>query len=182
MTSNFTGERPKVPRPTRTVYRSLGNRTTEAAPSSAASPLSTKSPNAVHDGRSIGIFGLSRYGRLKYGAKRLIYGTDTYDNAVYHPEQGSGGGKQDIVRRVTTTYTVVGNDHVLFCDTDDGAWTLTLRAGVSGKNLKIINCGSSGNDLTVDGSGTETVYGELTQTVSDGEVIDIHYHPVEGWW
>lgn len=84
--------------------------------------------------------------------------------------------------RVTTTYTALSTDEVIFCDTDGGAFTLTLPAGVEGKHYKIINCGSAGLNLTVDGDGAETVYGETTQLIFDGSVIDIHYNATEGWW
>ena len=84
--------------------------------------------------------------------------------------------------RVTTTYIVLVTDEVIFCDTDGGAFTLTLPAGVEGQHFKIINCGSAGLDLTVDGNGTEKVYGELTQEIPDESVIDLHYNATEGWW
>jgi hypothetical protein len=84
--------------------------------------------------------------------------------------------------RVTEAYTALSTDEVIFCDTDGGAYTLDLPAGVEGKHYKIINCGSSSNDLTVDGDGGETVYGETTQILYDGEVVDLHYNAVEGWY
>ena len=84
--------------------------------------------------------------------------------------------------RVTTTYTVLATDTVLFCDTDGGAFTVTLPAGVQGRYLKLCNVGTSGNDLTVDGNGAEEVYGAATQLVADGEVVDLHYDATEGWF
>jgi hypothetical protein len=87
--------------------------------------------------------------------------------------------------RYTTTQTLGATDHIVFCDTDGAVWTLTLPAGVEGTHYKIINCGSSGNDLTVDPDGTEQLYGGgagVAQTLSDGEVINIHYNATEGWW
>jgi len=84
--------------------------------------------------------------------------------------------------RYTSSQTALVTDEVLFCDTDGGAWTLTLPAGVEGTHYKIINCGSGGYDLTVDGDSAETIYGETTQDLADGEVIDIHYNATEGWW
>ena len=94
----------------------------------------------------------------------------------------TSGGRIVNTTRVTTTYTVLVSDHVIYCDTDGGAFTATLPAGVEGQQFKIINCGSSGNSLTVDGNGAETVYGELTQVLSDGEVIDLTFNATEGWW
>ena len=88
--------------------------------------------------------------------------------------------------RVTISpYTVQSDDEVIFVDTDGGAITVNLLAGVEGKHLKIINCGSGGNDVTVDPNDTEQLYGAgagIASTMSDGEVINIHYNSVEGWW
>ncbi len=87
--------------------------------------------------------------------------------------------------RYTTTQTLNADDHIVYCDTDGGAWTLTLPAGTEGQHFKIINCGSSGNTLTVDPDGTEQLYGAgagVASTLSDGEIINIHYQSTEGWW
>ena len=84
--------------------------------------------------------------------------------------------------RVTTTYTVLVTDHVIFCDTDGGAFTITLPAGVEGQSFRIINCGSGGNYLTIDGNGAEEIHQELTQNLSDSEVLDLVYNSVEGWF
>ena len=84
--------------------------------------------------------------------------------------------------RVTTTYTVLSTDDIVYCDTDGGAFTVTLPAGVEGKHYKLINCGSSGNNLTIDGNGSETVSGSVTKTLTDGQVADLHYNSTEGWW
>jgi len=94
-------------------------------------------------------------------------------------------GKIQAVSRYTTTQTLDSDDHIVFCDTDGGAWTLSLSAGIAGTHYKIINCGSSGNDLTVDPNGTEQLYGAgagVASTLVDGEVIDIHYDVTEGWF
>lgn len=88
------------------------------------------------------------------------------------------------IRLVSTDspYTVLSTDEVIFCDTDAGAITVNLPAGLSGVHYKVINCGSSGNSVTVDGNSTETVSGSLTQGVNDGENIDLHYDSTEGWY
>jgi len=94
------------------------------------------------------------------------------------------GGRIVNTTRYTTTQTVAVTDHVLFCDTDGGAWTLSLPAGVEGTNYKIINCGSSGFDLTVDPDGSEQLFkagAGVASILADGEVINIHYNATEGW-
>ena len=93
------------------------------------------------------------------------------------------GGSIGNTTRVTTTYTVLATDEVIFCDTDDAAFTVTLPAGVEGTHYKIINCGS--NTLTVDPNGTEELYGEgagVAITLVAEEVIDIHFNTTEGWF
>jgi len=131
--------------------------------------------------------------------------TGDTDTGMYHPSAGVIGftcngvekgrfeanifkttvGKVEKTTRLTATTTLAASDHIVFCDTDGGAFTVNLPAGVEGTNYKIINCGSSGNDLTVDPNGTEQLFGAgagVASTVSDGEVIDIHYNATEGWW
>jgi len=94
----------------------------------------------------------------------------------------TGAGRISNTSRYTTTQNVLATDENIFCNTDGGSWTLTLLAGVEGTYYKIINCGSSGNTLTIDGNGTEKVMNELTQETSDGDVIDLVYNATEGWW
>ena len=96
----------------------------------------------------------------------------------------SAGGRITGTSRYTTTQTLDAEDNVVFCDTDGGAFTIDLPIGVEGTHYKIINCGSGGNDLTVDAdtTGSSTVYGATTAELSDGEVINIHYNATEGWW
>jgi len=82
-------------------------------------------------------------------------------------------------------YTVLAADEVLFCDTDGGAIEIDLPAGVDGAYIKCINCGSSGNDLTVDPNGTEQIFGGgagVVSTLADGEILDLHFETTEGWW
>lgn len=83
--------------------------------------------------------------------------------------------------RVTTTYQVLSTDHSIFADTDGGAFTVTLAAGVNGQELFITNCGSAGLALTLDGSGAETINGDLTQILYDGEAVHLIFETTEGW-
>lgn len=87
--------------------------------------------------------------------------------------------------RITGATTLTASHHVVLCDTDGGAFTVTLPAGVEGTNYRLINCGSSGNNLTVDPDGTEQILGGgagVATTVTDGNSINIHYNATEGWW
>ena len=85
----------------------------------------------------------------------------------------------------SSPYTALARDFVILCDTDTGAIEIDLPAGIRGKNYKIVNCGSSGADVTVDPNGSEQIYGEgagVAVTLVDGEIINIHFEETEGWW
>lgn len=86
------------------------------------------------------------------------------------------------IARVTGAATLDATHRIVLGDTDDGAFTITLPAGVEGTNYKITNCGSSGNDLTIDGDGTERIWDNLTVILSDGNTLDLSYNATEGWW
>jgi len=96
------------------------------------------------------------------------------------------GGRQHNTTRLTSgdsPYDVLYTDHEIFCDTDGGAITVNLPAGIDGTNLRIINCGSSGNDVTVTPDGSELLKGaNSSQTISDGSTLIITYEATEGWW
>jgi hypothetical protein len=91
--------------------------------------------------------------------------------------------------RVSSTTRIVGNTtlgtahHNVYCDTDGGAFTVTLPAGVDGAVYRIINAGSSGKDVTVTPNGAELLLGvNANLTLSDGDVLLIVYETTEGWW
>jgi len=80
-------------------------------------------------------------------------------------------------------YTVTLYDEVIFCDTDAGPITVNLPAGRNGLGYRIINCGSSGNDVTITPDGSELIEGvSASKTISDGSVTDLCYETTEGWW
>lgn len=80
-------------------------------------------------------------------------------------------------------YTALIYDEVIFCDTDTGAITVNLPVGRNGLGYRIINCGSSLNDVTVVPDGLELLDGlNASKTLSDGSVVDLCYETTEGWW
>jgi hypothetical protein len=114
-------------------------------------------------------------------AKRLVAGTD----AILMQPSGAlatSSGRIVNTTRVTAAYTADATDHMIYADTDGGAFTVTLPAGVEGQYLRIANVGTSGNDVTVDGNGAETVMGAATQALADGEIMILVYNATEGWW
>ncbi|MCP4639455.1 MAG: hypothetical protein GY851_03430 [bacterium] len=82
-------------------------------------------------------------------------------------------------------YTMLTTDSVIFCDTDGGAIEVDLTAGVAGQRVTLINCGSSGNMMTVDPNGTETIRGKAAGEAIlgvDDTVFEFTYDSTEGWW
>jgi len=85
--------------------------------------------------------------------------------------------------RLTGATTLTALHHIVFCDTDGGAFTVSLPVGVEGTHYKIICCGT--NTLTVDPNGSEELFGAgvgVASTLEEGEIINIHYNSVEGWF
>lgn len=106
---------------------------------------------------------------------------------------GTGAVKTTAGRIVNTTrltsgdspYTVLATDHIIICDTDGGAIEVDLTSGVEGKEYRISNVGSSGNDVTVDPNGTEQVFSGgagVAFVMTDTEGITINFNVTEGWW
>lgn len=123
-------------------------------------------------------------------AKMYYDGTDLIiDSALV----GTGAVKTTAGRIINTTrltsgdspYTVLVTDHIIICDTDGGAIEIDLTAGVEGKEYRVSNVGSSGNDVTVDPNGTEQIFSGgagVAFVMTDTEGITINYNAIEGWW
>ena len=89
-------------------------------------------------------------------------------------------GREVNTTRVTTTYQALVTDHIILANTDGGAYTLTMPAGVEGQHIRITNTGT--NILTVTGSGAETVMGETSQEMFEGDTMNMYYNTTEGWY
>jgi hypothetical protein len=90
-----------------------------------------------------------------------------------------------VTTRVAGPITLTSSHQSVFCDTDTAGvgFELTLPAGVDGKWYRIINCGSSGYDVTITPDGSENLLGaNASQTLADGNVIDLVYETTMGWW
>ena len=93
------------------------------------------------------------------------------------------GGRIKNTTRITTTYTILTTDDRVFANTDAGAFTITLPVGVEGQEFRIINTGSSGNDVTITPNGAELLTGaNASKTISDGTVVILTYNSVDGWY
>ena len=94
-----------------------------------------------------------------------------------------GGRIREVTRVTTSPYTILASDHEVFVNTDSSAVTVNLPAGVEGTNYRIINTGSSGNDVTITPNGAELLTGaNSSKTISDGTVIILTYETNDGWW
>jgi len=84
--------------------------------------------------------------------------------------------------RVTTTYTILAADEILFANTDSAGFTVTLPPGIEGTHYKVSNTGISGNDITLTPNGTEKLVGiNSSFTLTDGEAMDIYFNATDGW-
>ena len=80
-------------------------------------------------------------------------------------------------------YNILATDHVIFADTNGGAITINLPAGIDGRHYKIINVGSSGNDITLVPDGSDKIFGvNANQTLHDAEIFNLDFETIEGWW
>ena len=85
--------------------------------------------------------------------------------------------------RITGNTTLDTTHHNVFADTDGGVFTVTLPAGVTGTTYRIINSGSTSNNLTITPNGAELLLGANSSfTLLDGEILVIVYETTEGWW
>ena len=116
-------------------------------------------------------------------AIRVISGSVFFGGSLDVTGTTTTVGRIKTVTRQTTTYTVLVTDSVVFGNTDSAGFTATLPAGVSGQTLRIINSGSSGNQLTVAPDGSEDLLGVNSSfTLFDGEALDITYDSTDGWY
>jgi hypothetical protein len=81
-----------------------------------------------------------------------------------------------------TPYTVLPSDHHISCDTDGGAITVNLPAGIDGTEYYIYNTGSSGFDVTMSPNGAETLLGDNSDyDIHDDSDEQINYFTTKGW-
>ncbi len=112
----------------------------------------------------------------------LFYTTDGFVLYCFDGTQVMPVGNIQPTTRVTTTYTILVTDRVVFCNTDSAGFTATLPAGVEGQTFSIKNSGDSGNLLTLAPNGAEHLMGANTNfTLYDNETLIITYNATDGW-
>lgn len=97
--------------------------------------------------------------------------------------------KNDIIKTTTlvvfadTPYTPLATDEELFIDTDGGPIDVTLQPGIDGTNYRMINVGSSKNDVTLIPALLENLFGEnASERIADSEVLVMTFETTEGWY
>jgi hypothetical protein len=93
----------------------------------------------------------------------------------------SGIIKQTVIVS-TSPYTPTTEDQVIFVDTDSSPISISLPVGVEGTDYRIINAGSSGNNVTVIPALTDKLFGEnASEYMIDSEVFDMVFNADKGW-
>lgn len=68
----------------------------------------------------------------------------------------------------TSAYTATSSDCVISCDASGGAFTITLptASGIAGRLYRIKKSDTSGNAVTIDPNGSETIDGSSTKSLT----------------
>ena len=95
--------------------------------------------------------------------------------------------KNNIVKTTTivdsSPYTPLATDEELFIDTDAGPISITLPPGINGTNYRMINIGSSGNDVTLIPALADKLFGvTANERIADSEVLIMTFETDEGWY
>jgi hypothetical protein len=84
----------------------------------------------------------------------------------------------------TADYTATESDHVILVDASGGAVTINLpaAAGANGRMYQIKKTDSSGNAVTIDGNGAETIDGATTLSTTTQYQSFTIVCDGSGWW
>lgn len=95
----------------------------------------------------------------------------------------SSSGRRKSQAYVTTSpYAVNPTEEEIYVNTNVIPIILNLPPGTTGEHHKIINTGTSGNDVEVSPNGAEVLYGvNASEFLRDLENVDIGFNPVAGW-
>lgn len=114
---------------------------------------------------------------------RSIMGADI-DNRIIHSSIYPSLSLPSDKDSGDTPYSISVKDEEFAIDTDGGVFTLLLPAGTPGRRLKIVNAGTSGNDVTITPNGTEQLFlgGAGTSfLLHDLEILDISFFTNQDW-
>lgn len=104
--------------------------------------------------------------RIPADYNRQIYNTILTD--IQQEINRGADGYLFPVTTITTSYSVSLNDSIILANATSGAITVTLPLALESeqKRLTIKKTDSSGNAVTIDGNGTETIDGALTKSLA----------------
>lgn len=95
----------------------------------------------------------------------------------------SQGRIKKTVRPTVSPYNIDDSDEVIYIDTTAGDFPANLPAGAHGECHKIINTGSSSNEVVITPNGAELLFGlNAPVRLYDGEVLEIGYDTTRGWF
>lgn len=95
----------------------------------------------------------------------------------------SQGRRKSVTRVMTTPYNILVSDEIIMVDTDLIPIVINLPAGAEGQTHKIVNCGTSGNSVTINPNGLELLNATNgPETLYDAESLDISYDSTVGWF
>lgn len=95
--------------------------------------------------------------------------------------------KSSILKNVTVVtsspYTPSPDDNEIFVDTNSEPITIALPAGIDGTNYRILNIGSSGNNVTILPDGVDKLFGESdSEYLIDEEAFILTFKTTQGWY
>lgn len=91
------------------------------------------------------------------------------------------------VANVTGDTTLDEDNEFVNADTTSADIELTFPAGPTGSfartqaHLRIVNTGTGGNTVTLTPDGSETIGGSASETLYDGEVLDLYFDGTGDW-
>lgn len=98
----------------------------------------------------------------------MTFTGSTYSLFVASGETTLGGALRNKIQTVSSTTTLDNTQHTILVDASGGAVTINLPS-VGGANSRVYvikKIDASGNTVTIDGSGSQTIDGATTQTLS----------------
>ena len=108
---------------------------------------------------------------------------NAFGNVVIGSTLSTEGRIKKTTRVTGTPYAVLASDDQIFVDTDTAGINVNLPVGVDGASYRIINCGSSGNNITLAPNGAELLKGvNASMTITDGDDLNLTYETTEGWF
>lgn len=87
-----------------------------------------------------------------------------------------------VKKRIIENQTLDKTAFTWFCNTDSGSYSIDLPAINGTYMFRIINTGSSGNNLTINPDGSETIRGSSSLVLTDGQDAFLSDDSTDGWW